>query len=244
MAFYSTRTVAYSATRVAGDISAVTGSQSQNFRGAMLGVAKTLGDANVLVKKGNVAQSGNVDVGSRFTSRLSGLAARKGGFSNLNSLPPVARRLIQRSVGSEMQKIRSHGFGTSLSSGGGKATEKSIMATLNQLNLVYVEINRVDQKALLGAFTSPKVVELMENVGKEILNDIIANAPGTTYKNSFTITTGVVSGNVPVVSIVTNDFHKGKWIEYGTIKMQARPIIRNAFRKSAGMPLLPSAPKQ
>jgi hypothetical protein len=84
-----------------------------------------------------------------------------------------------------------------------------------------------------------KFHNLMLDAAIKITNDIRNTAPDLEgYGSSFIAKKGVVFG-VPVAIIETNDFAKGKWLEYGTIKMGPRPTIRNAFLRAAGQTLMP-----
>jgi hypothetical protein len=245
MAFYQTRSVAYEASKTIGDISSVTGGSSgQPFRSALLNVGKKLGDVNSAMGAPKIAQAGG-GVQGRITSRVFGAGARASGLTNLNSLPPVARRAIQRSVGAEMQRFRSHGWrsaGTT-PSGAGRVVTKHKLAKTLEFGIgikAFAEINYVDENAFLEMILSPRMEDLMMDAGNKILQDIRKTAPVDTgkYQNSFTINK-ITAFGVPVVVIETNDFGKGKWLEYGTIKMGPRPTIRNAFLRAAGQSAMP-----
>jgi hypothetical protein len=214
MDFYQSRTIAYELAKRLGDASAITGERvGGKTRGALYSGAKSLGDLNALSGKARVSGAGG-GIGGRLEARAFSIPGRN--LSALtNQLPPFAARLLNRHVGQKLQAKRS-----ALST----PKKKSYLA--------------INPKGIEQLLENPEIQKLLIRKAETFQKNLQQSLPKKTgeYANSWKIDfVKMTPQGYPMVIIFTDQWQKGKFIEYGTKNMGPNPVIRQNLGKLKDM---------
>jgi hypothetical protein len=205
MAFYKARTVGYKVSQNLGRFGSLTGSQSDysGLRRATYGNVKMLGDVNAVTSGKRMGR-----VGRRLTSRLSGSILRSGRINTgIPQLDAYVARLITEQAGKRAQAFQGEMYDD---------TKGAFMMNSAEMNALINDPAFID--GLLNA-SGAKLVAYAKSI-----------APRKTgkYKQSFQFKVREGPNGIRQLVIYTED-PSWRYIEYGTSKSPAQPVLRRLF---------------
>jgi hypothetical protein len=207
MAFYKVRTIGYDVAQTLGKANALLGGGNYSgVRQATYGSVKFLGDVNAFT--GNRKGSRLSKIGRRLSSRLGGDIMRSGRVATgIPQLDAYVAKIASDQVGKRAQALQGEMY---------DSTKAGFV---------------IDTGEMERYINSPEFIDkVLDGTGKALVSYAKTIAPAKTgkYKESFGYAVRNTADNRRQLVIYTND-PRWKYIEYGTSKTPATPVLRRLF---------------